>query len=186
MAPATTLWTVDQLQAMPEDGHRRELVGGVLLVTPAPSPTHQSVVLRLAIRIAAYLDTVRVGALFLGPGDVVFDANTLVQPDLFVTPLNAASPPTRWVDAGRPILAVEVISPGSAGSDRGAKRRLYQREGVSEYWIVDPDAQLVERWRPDDSRPEVLSGRIVWQPSPSATPLEISLDDLWKEVASGR
>ncbi len=57
-------------------------------------------------------------------------------------------------------------SPPTAARDRGAKRRIYQGAGVAEYWIVDLDARLVERWRPGDARPDVVSEELVWEPLP--------------------
>ena len=82
----------------------------------------------------------------------------------------------------RPTLAVEILSPGTAGRDRGIKRRLYQQAEVPEYWIVDLDARLVERWRPGDERPEILSETLTWQPSESASPFELDLAGFFAEV----
>src|SRR2546422_6517563 len=61
------------------------------------------------------------------------------------------------------VLGPKILSPGTAARDRGTKRAIYQREGVTEYWIVDLDARLVERWRPDDERPEILRERLEWR-----------------------
>ena len=63
-----------------------------------------------------------------------------------------------------PMLVVEVLSPSTARYDRQVKRRWFQRTGIPEYWIVDPDARQVERWRPTDQRPEVLDTLLLWQP----------------------
>jgi Uma2 family endonuclease len=65
---------------------------------------------------------------------------------------------------------------------RQAKRRLYQRESVAEYWIVDMDARLVERWRPGDERPKVLAERLDWQPEPTLPPLVIDLAAYFADV----
>ena len=62
-----------------------------------------------------------------------------------------------WTDIRALLLAVEILSPSTARADRQAKRRLHQRERVGEYWIVDLDARVVERWRPDDERPEIVT-----------------------------
>ena len=62
-----------------------------------------------------------------------------------------------WTDIHALLLAVEILSPSTARADRQAKRRLHQRERVGEYWIVDLDARVVERWRPDDERPEIVT-----------------------------
>lgn len=106
----------------------------------------------------------------------------MVEPDLFVVPLVGGRAPREWVEVGRLLLTVEVLSPRTARADRQVKRRLYQRQGVPEYWIVDVSARLVERWRPDDERPEILTERVVWQPEPGVEPLEIDLSAYFAEV----
>ena len=75
-----------------------------------------------------------------------------------------------------------MLSPSTARTDRGRKRECYQRAGVHEYWIVDHAARLVERWRPTDARPEIISGTLVWHPEGAATPLEIDLPALFREA----
>ncbi len=72
-----------------------------------------------------------------------------------------AVPPATWSEAGVPVLAIEVISPTSAPRDRGTKRRIYQQAGVGEYWIVDVDARIIERWHPEDQRPEIVHERLT-------------------------
>ena len=184
--PATqTHWTVDMVHALPDDGNRYEIIDGELLVTPAPSFDHQDAAFQLAKRLDAYLAIYRVGHMFMAPTDVVFDARTLVQPDVVVVPLIAGKRPRTQAEAGKPLLAVEIVSPGSARTDRVRKRELYQREGVPEYWIVDPDARVIERWRPEDSRPEILVNRIGWQPAGAAEPMTIELGEFWDEVFGG-
>ena len=182
MAATQTHWTVDMVQALPDDGQRHEIMDGELFVTPSPSYDHQVAILRLTLRIAPYLAAHRAGYLFFAPGDVAFDRHTLVQPDLFVVPLVQGKRPRTWEEAGRPLLAVEVLSPSTARVDRVRKRELYQRQGVPEYWIVDLDARVIERWRPEELRPEILTDRITWAPNEAAEPLTIELAEYWHEV----
>lgn len=111
-----------------------------------------------------------------------FDPRNLVEPDLFVVPLVGGRRPLRWEDVRRLQLAIEILSPSTARADRLRKRALYQRERVPEYWIVDPDARVVERWRPDDERPEILDARLEWQPDPTASSLLIDLNGYFAEV----
>ena len=99
-------------------------------------------------------------------------------PDFVVFP--PAGAVTEWEELGAPFLAVEVLSPSSAKYDRGAKRVRYQ-DVASEYWIVDLDARLVERWRPGDQRPEVLREDMAWRPSDD-DPLLIDLRGLFVQV----
>ena len=77
---------------------------------------------------------------------------------------------------------MEILSPSTSRADRQAKRRLYQRQRVPEYWIVDVDARLIERWRPEDERPEILTEQIVWQPDAAHAPLEIDVPAYFAEV----
>jgi Uma2 family endonuclease len=80
------------------------------------------------------------------------------------------------------LLAVEVLSPSTARADRTIKRRLYQRAGIPEYWIVDLEARLVELWRPSDDRPEMLEDTLSWRPDPAVPPLTIELPDFFRRV----
>jgi Uma2 family endonuclease len=200
MASTTTkLWTVAEVRALPEDGRRYEVIDGVLLVngvevpggdlaafadvvTPAPSWLHGDAVEAMYLRLHGYLASARIGVARLAPRDVELGPDAVVQPDLFVIPLVDGHRPRSWEEVGRLLLAVEVVSPPSARDDRVRKRRLYQRAGVPEYWIVDVDARLVERWRPEDERPEVLDETLTWQPDAGQPPLVIDLVAYFAEV----
>lgn len=168
-------WTAARVRELPEDGNRYEVVDGELLVTPAPSFDHQEAAGTLLIALREYLSGRMLGAAVMSPADIELDPATLVQPDVFVVPLEGGRRPKRWVDIRRLLLAIEVLSPSTARADRTIKRRRYQRAGVPEYWVVDLDARLVERWRPADERPEVLTDRLAWQADPSAPPFELDL-----------
>ena len=76
---------------------------------------------------------------------------------------------------GRLLLAVEILSPSSARADRYVKRQLYQSEGVPEYWIVDPASRFIERWRPGDDEPEVLTEVLRWAPVEGREALVVDL-----------
>jgi Uma2 family endonuclease len=77
---------------------------------------------------------------------------------------------------------VEIVSPSSARADRTTKRRLYQKRGVATYWIVDPDAALVEIWHPDDDRPEIVTDAVRWRVAPGADQLVIELRALFENL----
>ena len=182
-APHTpTHWTVDMVHALPDDGRRYEAIDGELFVTPSPSYRHQYAVLALAVRLRAFLAAYPVGQVIIAPADVEFSRDTVVEPDVFVVPLVDGRRPQTTKEAGRPLLAIEVVSPNSARADRGRKRVLYQRQGVPEYWIVDLDARVIERWRPEDDRPEIVSERMGWAPEGAAEPMTIELAEFWGEV----
>jgi Uma2 family endonuclease len=109
---------------------------------------------------------------------VTFDVRTRVQPDLLVVPLVDGRRPRSFAEVRHLLPAVEVLSPTTTRTDRRVKRPLYQREGVDEYWMVDADAAIVERWRPGDERPEVRTEQIAWHPSGATKPLTIAISEI--------
>ena len=176
-----TDWTVEEVHAIPDDGNRVEVLDGELLVTPAPSWVHQDVVLEFVKWLVPYVDAVGMRLLF-APAGVAWGPRTELQPDIFVFPQLLGRRAQRFEDVGLLTLAIEVVSPSSARADRFSKRREYQRRGVAEYWIADPEARLVERWRPQDDKPEVLFERLVWQPREDQPALVIDLAELFHRV----
>ncbi len=175
-------WTREQVLALPDDGNRYELVDGELLVSPSPRILHQRGVRTLFRAIDAHVECHRLGEVLSSPSDLDLRDGQLVQPDLFVVGHPPGERPSEWSEVGIPILVAEVLSPSTARYDRTLKRKLYQRTGVPEYWIVDLDARLVERWRPDDERPEILTEELSWNPAGSAQPLVLHLTELFAEV----
>ena len=182
MPSSARRWTVDDLAALPDDGGRHEIIDGELLVTPAPSFRHQRIVGALYWRFVAYLAEHPLADVLFAPADVPFSRDTSVQPDLFVVPLVRGRKPESWSHAGRLLLAVEVLSPGSMRTDRYRKRPRYQREQVPESWIVDGDARIVERWRPADDLPDVERDELRWQLDPVVPPLVIDLVAVFGEA----
>lgn len=182
-------WTAELVRALPEDGQRHELVSGVLVMTPAPAPLHQLLVQAIFLRLDRHMRTTGVGTAMLSPADLSLGEDEILQPDLFVYPRAVTPKLRRWTDISILYLAVEVLSPSTARYDRTLKRKRYQRAGVPEYWIVDPDARVIERWRPEDERPEVLSEGMTWQPAEGVEPLVLDLPALfregWEEEAAG-
>ena len=168
-------WTVERAHALPDDGNRYEVLDGELFVTPSPIWRHQTAVGLLYATLLAYALERRIGWAFIAPADVIFSPRRLLQPDLFVVPWRELSAPNPSPNATRLLLAIEVLSPSTARADRQRKRTIYQDEGVPEYWIVDVDARLIERWRPDDERPEIITTRLQWQPRWDQVPFELDL-----------
>jgi Uma2 family endonuclease len=182
MPEQATRWTAAMVRALPDDGNRYEVVDGELLMTPSPSWPHQRAVRELLLELAPYVRLQAIGELLPSPADIELDPHGLVQPDLFVQGLVSGRLPAGW-NVGAPLLlAIEVLSPSTARADRTVKRRRFQRARVPEYWIVDPDARVIERWRPDDERPEILSDRIVWHPEGATQPLTIELAPLFARI----
>lgn len=182
MPSVTRLYTVADVRAMPEDGNRYETIAGELFVTPAPSLRHQTVLGRLYLLLGPYVERHKLGHLWFAPLDVVFGPLTLVEPDLvFVGRTRAPALLTERDVQGAPDLAVEVISPSSARTDRGRKRALYQETGVAEYWVVDMDQRRIEVWRPGAMAAEIREDKLTWQPEAGMSPLEILVPTLFAD-----
>lgn len=183
-ATATKDWTVEMLETLPDDGNRYEIIDGELIVSPSPGLRHQRIIWKLVILIEGYISQRPSWLGVVAPADVVFDRRNLVEPDLFIARRDVNR--TRaYVDPASLALAIEIISPSSARHDRKAKRRLYQKFNLPEYWIIDPDGQLAERWRPDDTRPEILTDAIDWQPPTGEPPFRVNLIELFDSVDGG-
>jgi Uma2 family endonuclease len=162
-------------------GERWELVDGEALVTPSPHWIHQRIVGRLYELIAAYVRARALGEAFLSPLDVKLQPGLVLQPDVLVVP--AGQLERRSDVVSRLLLAVETLSPSSARHDRVTKRPAYQRNRVPEYWIVDEMSRTIERWTPDDERPEVLAERLVWHPAGATEPFVLDLVAFFEAVA---
>ena len=140
--------TYEDLLALPDDGMRHELIDGEHFVTPAPSWPHQIIVGNLHRLIANHVHAQRLGVIFVAPLDVVFTKHDVVEPDvLFFTPEGFKTHVGTRNAEGPPDLAVEVLSPSTRRRDEMIKRRLYERMGVGEYWIVDPEIEALKVFR---------------------------------------
>ena len=141
--------TVDDLDALPDDDNRYELVEGELLVSRAPSLTHQRISGNIFACLWTYLSQNPIGEVITTPG-VIFDEHNAVIPDLvYMSRETAAAVASGKHITGAPDLAVEVVSPGAEGArrDRSLKRQVYSKNGVKEYWIADPERRTVEVYR---------------------------------------
>jgi Uma2 family endonuclease len=137
-----TVLTYDGMAASPDDGFRRELLGGELYLSPAPSPTHQFVVGELFAVLRAYAHA-NGGIAYPSPVDVVFSQIDATQPDVvYLAPDRLALIGKNGI-MGPPSLIVEVLSPASSDVDPGRKLQVYARHGAPEYWIVDPVARAI-------------------------------------------
>jgi Uma2 family endonuclease len=182
MSDLARRYTVAEVLAFPDDGNRYEVVQGELLVTPAPRLDHQLVISRLLRYLHNYLEPLGLADLVLtAPADITWgvhprEADELVQPDIFV--LQPDDAPANWLDVRRLALVIEVVSPSSTRADRVVKRKAYQRHQVPAYWVVDPDAALVEIWSPLEDRPSIVTDVIGWRWNDASPDLRIVLADL--------
>ena len=138
------LWTFNQVAAkLPESNSPTELWDGELIMSPAPTPSHQDIVLHFASLLRTFVNSKTLGKVFVSPIDVVLSLRRAVQPDvIFVSKPRLGI--IKEVIRGAPDLVVEVVSEGSWKRDRVEKKGLYEQFGVTEYWIIDPEAQTIE------------------------------------------
>ncbi len=153
--PMSRPLTWADLDEMPDDGHRYELIDGALIVTPAPARRHQRGVggLYLVLRAACPADL----EVLLAPFDVVIADDTVVQPDVLVASRSAS---TERALHGPPLLAVEVLSPSTRRIDLMLKRSRYEAAGCPSYWILDPVDCRLMAWELRDEV-YVLAGEVA-------------------------
>ncbi|MCS7220052.1 MAG: Uma2 family endonuclease [Anaerolineae bacterium] len=138
------LWTYEELAAeLPETNRLTELWDGELVMPPSPTPLHQEIVARLARALGDFVSRRHLGWVYFAPLDVVLTERRVVQPDiLYVSQAKRAIIQDQI--RGVPDLIIEVVSAGSWRQDRIDKKALYEQFSVTEYWIVDPEAQTIE------------------------------------------
>ncbi|WP_419165175.1 Uma2 family endonuclease [Candidatus Palauibacter sp.] len=145
--------TWQDVQELPDDGNRYEAIEGDVYMTPAPTFRHQRVGWRLGKALDRLLEEPGHGVVVPAPFGVEFPATGEgVQPDLVFVSEERRGIITDAGLTGAPDLAVEILSPSTASRDRGLKLRLYERQGVREYWIVDPEENTVDVWRFGEER----------------------------------
>ncbi len=154
--------TYDDFVLFPDDGKRHELIDGEHYVTPSPTIRHQEISGRLHLLIGTWLQDHPIGRIFYAPLDVLFSFYDVVEPDLlYVSNERAAALLAGKHVTGAPDLVIEIASPGTRSRDETIKRRLYERADVVEYWVVDPDIDVIRVYRrtegPRFARPIELS-----------------------------
>jgi Uma2 family endonuclease len=140
--------TYDDFVLFPDDGKRHEIIDGVHYVTPSPNMRHQELVGRLHFAIELHLRAhPTMGRVFLSPFDVVFSNFDVVEPDLLFIAADQLAILTEKNVQGSPALVIEILSPSTRKRDEQIKRRLFERAGVREYWLVDPDRDQIKVFR---------------------------------------
>lgn len=170
------------LQDRPEfDGRRLELIDGELFVSPTPNLFHQRVSMNLAAALEQHASA-HGGAVFAAPTEVRRGPEVAVQPDIcFIGRQQFHLLATAGID-GAPALVAEILSPSTRRVDLTRKKALYERFGVLEYWIVDPDARTVTNYALVDGRYREVPADAASVHSRSIPGFEITLSDLFKPV----
>ena len=183
MATTTHRWVRADLERLPDDGNRYEVLDGELFVTPQAAVGHQRIAARLVSALDRYCMAHNLGFV-VGPGAVVFDGNEL-QPDVQVIPgRDGPHDDTKWEQLATPLLVVEVLSESTRQRDLGKKKAAYERLGVPTYWIVDRGARRVVSLSARSAEPEIVTDVLCWQPRVDVPALEIPLGMLFGDATS--
>ena len=140
------LLTVEDLDLFPDDGNRYELIEGELFVSRAPRLFHQVVVTNIIALVRPFLDRNPIGIIVVGPGVILSQFSGVIPDLVFISNEQRGEIASGDKVTGGPALVIEVLSPGAenARRDRIAKRALYAKYGVKEYWIVDFEKRVIE------------------------------------------
>jgi Uma2 family endonuclease len=166
-----------EYRCLPDDGRRHEIIGGDHYVTPAPSTVHQTISKRVQHQLYTQIELAGLGVVFDAPVDVQLTEHDIVQPDLVVILADRTRMITPTKVNGVPDLIIEILSSSNAAHDTTLKKQLYERTGVVEYWIADPDNQRLERYR-------LVAGAYLLEPQADpatalAGRLSVRLADVW-------
>ena len=144
---SSTRLTYADYVRFPDDGLRHEIIEGEHYVTPSPVSRHQVILGDLYYLMRKHLETHPIGEVFLSPLDVLLSDTNVFVPDLLYVSRERSWLITSKNLQGPPDLVVEILSPGTKSRGRTLKREVYERTGVDEYWLVDPDHDEVEVFR---------------------------------------
>lgn len=171
-------YSVEDYQEWPDD-EKWEIIDGVTYdMSPAPRIKHQNIVSNFHINFKTHLENPCYTG--IAPTDVVLDAHSVVQPDVFI--VCDGGKITENNIQGAPDLIVEVVSPGTEVKDRREKKRLYEQSGVKEYLIVFPEREYVERYVLEEGQygsPEIFN----WDEHLrlSIFPIEVKLAEIFEK-----
>ena len=163
-------WTVEDLETLPNDGLRYEIIDGILQVSPSPVPRHQRAILELAVLFRDVCSPAF--EVFVAPLDWQPDRRTSLEPDVLVVPKDAIGPKNI---TGTPALVVEVLSATTARIDRTLKFSRYAEGGIGQYWIVDPSVPSIQVYTLRGDTYELTTEGVADQRVSVSTPLDVSV-----------
>ena len=179
MAQTAGAWTLADLDRLPDDGHRYELVDGDLFVTPAPTTAHEALAYEMRRILEPYVLAELLGRVHT-PNAAIRAEGSELLPDLMVR----RAPPTllgAWEEMPIPFLVVEILSPITRRRDHEYKRAFYLRNGVAEYWIVDGEERTICVVTPNAD--DVVVHRVLtWRPANASAALVIDVERYFREA----
>ena len=175
--------TYDDLRKIPEDDpFRHEVLDGVHVASPSPVYRHQTISRRIQFQLYEQIELTGLGEVVDAPMDIELGAHDIVEPDVFVILKDNARIVTESHVRGAPDLIIEILSPSTSDRDLGIKKDRYELFGVSEYWVVDPDAGTVAVFTMDEGSlvyglPEVHSEELTF--SARGVTATVDLTKVW-------
>ncbi|HMB91435.1 MAG TPA: Uma2 family endonuclease [Rhodothermales bacterium] len=139
-------YTYEEYAQLPE-GAPYQLIGGELIMAPAPTPYHQRILTRLLFNLMQFVEEQGLGEVIPAPIDVFLSEEDTPQPDLIYIASDRLGIIGEKKIEGAPDLIMEILSPSTAYYDLKDKKRLYEAHGVKEYWIIDPKAKEIEVYK---------------------------------------
>ncbi len=179
-----TVWTVADLERLPDDGNRYEILHGELLVKPLPSTAHQRIAMRLSVLFVLWCRA-HTGWTVLAPGGVYVSETTWMEPDLAVYAA-PESADLSWREMPPPLLVIEILSRSTQRRDRHRKRPAYLAHGVGEVWTIDAKRRTIERWTAATEFPEMHDDGIRWAPDAAPAPLVVTADEIFGPMRERR
>jgi Uma2 family endonuclease len=174
-----TKWNYEDLALLPYDGKRHEIIDGEHYVNPAPVTKHQRIVRNLGVALHMFVSSRKAGEVYFTPFDVVLSEANVVEPDiLFVSKERLDIIGEKNIMAA-PDIVVEVLSESNRRYDEIKKRKLYEEYGVAEYWIVDPELEIVKIYRGGKRVAELENENSDTLTTPLLPGLEIPLADIF-------
>lgn len=144
---SATRLTYDDYLRFPDDGLRHEIIEGAHYVTPTPVIRHQRILLRLSYLLQSHLESHPIGEILFAPVTVLLSEFNVFEPDLLYLSNERRAQLTPRNLQGAPDVVVEILSPSTRSRDLRLKRDVYERSGVAEYWVIDPDKDVVDVFR---------------------------------------
>lgn len=179
---SATKLTYDDYVLIPDDGLRHEIIEGEHYVSSSPFFRHQRILLKLSYLLQQYLEAQPVGQIVFAPFDVLLSEFNVLVPDLIYLSNEHSHLLTSKNLHGAPDLVVEILSPSTRSRDKRLKRDVYERTGVTEYWVVDPDHDVVEVYRKSSAGGSFSDPVRVEQTGSLTTPLLPGLELPIKKV----
>jgi len=149
--PEKKRYTYEDYAKLPE-GAPYQLIGGELIMTPAPTPYHQRISSKLGYFLCDFIFKRNLGEVFNAPIDVYFEETETYQPDIIFISKERLDIIKETKIEGAPDLVIEILSPATAYYDLRKKFKIYEKHGVKEYWIVDPEEKSIEIYQNQEGK----------------------------------